>query len=1323
MLKTDEQEVDMSRISMRTFLSIIGLAMALLLSAAPAMAIGVRQAAGAKTEAKPVDMSVPGELIVKVKPSSAGKVKVGGNRFGTSSLDRLCADAKVKTIARACSQNSASASSFKQREARAPGNAVAPSVGSIYRVQTDGTDVVDAARKFAADPDIEYAEPDFMLRLDAVTNDPYYSGHNDFGTNLDDQWDLQKVKAADAWAANAKGQGTIIAVIDTGVNINHEDLQGNVWTNPGESGGGKETNGKDDDGDGYVDDVHGWNWVSGNNDVSDAVGHGTDVAGIAAASTNNGKGIAGASWYSKIMALRIVDGPPYSNWVPEVAASQAILYAADHGADVINMSFSTTYNSKCIRDAVQYAFAHGCVMVGSAGNDVSTQSSGDFGQTMYPGAFNEVLCASATDQNDAACNWSMHNFGVDVGVPGGSSGSSSSQTDTIISTSASGNSSYSTFGGTSASAPLLSGAAACVVGAHPTWTNEQVMAAITGSAEDKGQSGWDPYFGYGRLNMGAAVAANPVVSYISSPEIGAYGNGTAVPVRGSASGAAFKSYQLFIGQGQQPTTWLPGYSTLANGGTKAVTDGLLGTIDFSTRDYTAFTIRLVVHTTGADREFRTIFINTGGQQTQGYPMNLGWGPQQSTPCLYDVNGDGVLETAVAVNSLAVYSGPLGLPWTSCMHQAIYILKPDGTPLPGWPKYFDEKIPNTMDFYRAQILVSDLEQNGSPEVIVATTGQLRVYTATGQLKWSAKWDQMGLFPDSYGPTWLCDALALGDVNGDGIKEVTIRVDDFAGPLAGTEDTGFGEYFRTGGRPTNPQGPDLDYTARDVTWSSVVAYSSTGVPLFHSSAFPGGPYHRGTEVIRPFPGMACFDIDKDKKDEIVTCGFNKGVYAFNESGAKEAGWPFYTNGSLENETPAIGDIDNDGKTEIVVSARNSDKNTLYILRPDGTVWPSKPISNYGRSPILADCDADGRLEIITNGYWYDPQTKAIHGGLQVSHCIPGVVDTVKFEGQQATSKLAVGDVDSDGKLEAVFGDGLGTLEARNLDDGSLVPGFPASTCITGLPDNPESPYPYIFKYADYMSIRDPLVADNDGDGKVEILAMSDKGYLNSWETAGTCPRNRRYWSCEGGSPGCLNQYSPYPLWTVTLSKTLAKNADRIDVEIKGDFIQCPIDSWEPYTYFYDSQGINHRIMLTDDGTHKRFTGYFWTTGLPDGLCTVYAHGSNYTGESVFGTATFTMDKTGPVMTFTSPAAGFQVKRGVSFGVAAKASDNAKVTKTELLVDNVSQGYTSWGTGVTLCTGTWTYKFPTTAALGAHTLTATGTDSLGNVASASMTVTVIP
>ena len=169
-----------------------------------------------------------------------------------------------------------------------------------------------------------------------------------------------------------------------------------------------------------------------------------------------------------------------------------------------------------------------------------------------------------------------------------------------------------------------------------------------------------------------------------------------------------------------------------------------------------------------------------------------------------------------MNSLAVYSGPLGLPWTSCMHQAIYILKPDGTPLPGWPKYFDEKIPNTMDFYRAQILVSDLEQNGSPEVIVATTGQLRVYTATGQLKWSAKWDQMGLFPDSYGPTLLCDALALGDVNGDGIKEVTIRVDDFAGPLAGTEDTGFGEYFRTGGTPTNQQGPDLDYTARDVTW---------------------------------------------------------------------------------------------------------------------------------------------------------------------------------------------------------------------------------------------------------------------------------------------------------------------------------------------------------------------------------------------------------------------------------------------------------------------------------------------------------------------------
>jgi hypothetical protein len=115
MLKTDEQEVDMSRIRMRMFLSIIGLAMALLLSAAPAMAIGVRQAAGAKTEVKPVDMSVPGELIVKLKPFSAGRVKVGGNRFGTSSLDRLCADAKVKTIARACSQNSATDNAGNQQ--------------------------------------------------------------------------------------------------------------------------------------------------------------------------------------------------------------------------------------------------------------------------------------------------------------------------------------------------------------------------------------------------------------------------------------------------------------------------------------------------------------------------------------------------------------------------------------------------------------------------------------------------------------------------------------------------------------------------------------------------------------------------------------------------------------------------------------------------------------------------------------------------------------------------------------------------------------------------------------------------------------------------------------------------------------------------------------------------------------------------------------------------------------------------------------------------------------------------------------------------------
>ena len=331
-----------------------------------------------------------------------------------------------------------------------------------------------SAAALEASPAVEWAEPNYTFTLDATPNDPKYSTQAPY---------LNRLEMPAAWNYTTGQPNVIIAVLDTGVYTNHEDLAGGIWTNPREIPG----NGIDDDGNGFIDDVHGWNFALNNNAVADDYGHGTHVAGIAAARINNGIGIAGMAGGATIMPVKVFSPPPNVLGTYEDLI-RAIIYATDNGARVINMSLGATSYSRGEEAAVDYAWNHGVVVVAAAGNTGRNTYH-------YPAAHRNAIAVAATDAYDNRAGFSTYGDFIDVAAPGAS----------VYSTLMSGG--YGYMSGTSMATPHVAGLAALLFSLNPQLTNAQVRELIEQNADDLGAAGWDPYFGYGRINARKALAA------------------------------------------------------------------------------------------------------------------------------------------------------------------------------------------------------------------------------------------------------------------------------------------------------------------------------------------------------------------------------------------------------------------------------------------------------------------------------------------------------------------------------------------------------------------------------------------------------------------------------------------------------------------------------------------------------------------------------------------------------------------------------------------------------------------------------------------------
>jgi len=507
----------------------------------------------------------------------------------------------------------------------------------IYRV-TLGPEVTleEAVAVYSEDPHVAWVQRDHAVVLDAMPlsplgpvplpDDPFLSSSGSWGQAFEDLWGLHRIRAPEAWALS-RGEGVVVAVVDTGLDYEHPDVGDNVWVNPGEDLNGNgvvdesDWNGIDDDANGFIDDLRGFDFANsvdadgdgfydGPDDVSDPdpfddLGHGTHVSGIISAVGNNGLGVIGVAYRAKLMPLKGFSADGTGN---DALLWRAVLYAVMNGASVVNNSWSCSPmcpRNPLAEEVARVAVAHGVVIVTSAGNarsDVVRNS---------PENLREVITVASTGQDDAlSVDFSNRGWLVDLAAPGGNPPSPPSvfvPGRNILSLRSSVDESALPFAldedyfrsrGTSSSAPHVSGAVALLLSARPGLGYEEVRRLLRQSAKDLGEPGHDYLMGAGRLDARSVFDHPPLPDLgaaLTSPLPGSlFGlDSGVVEILGSASGEDLLDYTLSLGVGTDPDEWLP----LVEGATRPIVNGVLGHIDASALEQGIYVVRLEVRAT------------------------------------------------------------------------------------------------------------------------------------------------------------------------------------------------------------------------------------------------------------------------------------------------------------------------------------------------------------------------------------------------------------------------------------------------------------------------------------------------------------------------------------------------------------------------------------------------------------------------------------------------------------------------------------------------------------------------------------------------------
>lgn len=554
---------------------------------------------------------VPGEILVKFRRDLCIDSGDSGIITGFGSVDLLNERFGVTSISRAFSTGTTIFS-------------------NLYKIKVPKeVDVVRMAHLYSDLAIVEYAEPNFIYQTFVTPNDPQYS----------EQWAHVNMESELAWDIETGEPSTVIAIVDTGVDWNHPDLAANIWNNTDEIPG----NELDDDNNGYIDDVRGWDFVEvppelpwffqpapgedgteRDNDPMDFDGHGTHCSGIAAAVTDNDIGIAGTCWNVQIMPSRA--GYQTANGMGiliDQDAAAAIEYAAQNGADVISMSWGGYSPSETIEIAIDYAYDQGVVLVGAAGNSNSRAKH-------YPSAHDEVIAVAATTMSDGKAYFSNYGSWVDICAPGVNI-SSTMFDDT-----------YAFLGGTSMATPFAAGLAGLILSKDPSFTNEEVRNILRSTTDSVTST---VHIGTGRINAYKAIQRDTIlIADFNSSLDDTIVHGI-VELTGTADGPNFQSYKAEYGLGVYPSSW----TRIGSMHYSPVVDGTLATWDSSLTTDGEYTIKLTAVAVGGKETVDMVVLTVDNSDPAYWPY--------LTVLSQDQNGNSLTEADVYIDGdLVGYSG-------------------------------------------------------------------------------------------------------------------------------------------------------------------------------------------------------------------------------------------------------------------------------------------------------------------------------------------------------------------------------------------------------------------------------------------------------------------------------------------------------------------------------------------------------------------------------------------------------------------------------------------------------------------------------------------
>ena len=394
---------------------------------------------------RPISSYRAGEIIIKIRdelPSLSRSMAINSSNTGSQNLNSLNAQFGVSNVERV----------FQAQSGGQMLQGDSPLLNVLLLNLRDDVNEKTALRAYASLEEVEYAELNHIYHIFSVPNDPFISAQYSLYSSSS-----QGIDAIGGWDVQTGENSIIIAVIDTGVDYRHEDLAGKV--------------------------IKGYDFVNEDFDPIDDNGHGTHVAGIAGAITNNERGVAGVCQNCSILAIKVItaDGSGANSWI-----ANGIANAVNLGARVINLSLGGLDNSNTIRMAVEQAYQQGVVVIAASGNDGN-------GVPLYPAVLPEVIAVGATNRYGERASFSSYGNHLALVAPG----------EAIYSTVA-GNS-YDAWNGTSMASPHVAGLVGLMLSRNPSMTNVQVRDVLIGTAQDLGTPGRDPYFGYGRINVLAAL--------------------------------------------------------------------------------------------------------------------------------------------------------------------------------------------------------------------------------------------------------------------------------------------------------------------------------------------------------------------------------------------------------------------------------------------------------------------------------------------------------------------------------------------------------------------------------------------------------------------------------------------------------------------------------------------------------------------------------------------------------------------------------------------------------------------------------------------------